>query len=322
MKKFLLAGVLGALLCSLPIKGYAQVAEKVENRKAFILTRDNLVSLRYTKLSTTKQPYDQSYSIVIQNNSTKQETIIDGKIESERLLSPLSNNQLNALIKKFNQNHLVALEGEYKFTTNTRESEYIALEASDSNNRDFYFSIGISGDADKQGEILLKDFFDFKRYLFSVSKLPAPLCPGGLPLPEPLVNWQNFSSLILETSGGFAGIRSQIKISANPQGPSSAPWTIQRSETVAGKTVEEIEKLSFYEEKGFIGFLNYARLDANNGKSWEQKDLRDGFNQVVTLQLRDGRKFIVSNYGDTAPPEYSALVQYLNELKDKTLATK
>ncbi len=84
---------------------------------------------------------------------------------------------------------------------------------------------------------------------------------------------------------------------------------------MGGRGVERHDILNSDEQFCLMRLLLTASLPNLNGKKFEQKSLDDGFNETLTAELNDGRKFTVSNYGDQAPPAYFAITRYLDELK-------
>lgn len=130
-----------------------------------------------------------------------------------------------------------------------------------------------------------------------------------------LVTTKNLQTLIFETSGGFAGLQDTLEIPVNKATHSSHRFPIFRTQVIGGRKTQSQGGLSAADIEGLIRLINAANLANLNGKSFEQKQLRDGFNEVLTVTLSNGRSFKVSNYGDTAPPEYYAITQYLNKLK-------
>jgi hypothetical protein len=133
--------------------------------------------------------------------------------------------------------------------------------------------------------------------------------------PNPIVDRENFSALVFETSGGFAGIESRLEIRTSED--DSKPFSLNWSYTVQKRGLARNVDLSSKEETALLAAVNDANLPDLNGKEFKQKHLADGFNEVLALTLESGEKFVVQNYGDAAPPEYFALTKFLRELQAK-----
>lgn len=327
MKKFFLAGVLGSLLGALPLT--ATAAPKPDATKAPVkvplVTRDNFVSVELFRRADSKSAelwlrLDNSGLRVkfelprtIDNDPKMGETVPYPYSWSEP--APMSTNQTNSFLKVLNTAQLPNLVGRYHRGKSSviGLAEVLVLTISDEKDRDRKFEIQNSIDAPPRGYLEVVAYLrNLQVQKFSDKDLPIP--------DSDWVTRDNFQSLTLETSGGFAGTRSLFEIKPRPSHSSLGGWIMSWSQTTYGlKQVKEVELGEIGE---LILQLNTARMADINGKNFQQPNLADGFNEVLTLALSNGKKFTVSNYGDTAPPEYSALVQYLSELKNKSLATQ
>jgi hypothetical protein len=118
-------------------------------------------------------------------------------------------------------------------------------------------------------------------------------------------------------SGGFFNIRSLIEIQRRPGNAGSSGVTMKWSQTIGGRGVDREAALSQQEVDELIRLLNAANLPTLNGQKYRQAGLADGFNEVLSLSLGDGRKFVVQNYGDQAPPDYYKITDYLRQLQQK-----
>lgn len=147
-----------------------------------------------------------------------------------------------------------------------------------------------------------------KRFLMSHARVLGVLCLNS----SDKITLQNLQSISFETSGGFAGIKSSISIW--PSSKSSKPG-IMWKQTIGGRDTEYFNILSDADFNHLVSMLNAAKISQLNGKKFEQVGLYDGFNETLTVTLKDGRKFVVENYGDTAPAEYYAITRQLELMK-------
>jgi len=314
------AAVLGALLM---LQSVMWAAPKTPTTKAPIVTRDNFVSLDYARSSRT----NEKVQLVLNSSALRYNffpglpTLLGGKsgldvmsVPSRQTAVNLSPNQLNTLIGKINELKLPALAGDYRQPVHTDEStETLILIISDENNRDRTYTIH-KGPAAPTGFSEMTDFLsDF--WEMKTSALGHSTVTAGSVRTFTRTNWK---TLTLSISGGFANLKSELKVSLIYPNPDLGNPALMWSQNLPGKKEQIFQrKLSVLETTEIIRLLNAAKLESLNGQNFRQKNLADGFNEVLTAELNDGQKFTVSNYGDQAPPEYFALTQYLNELKDK-----
>ena len=232
--------------------------------------------------------------------------------------SVFSNNQLNKLIVALNEAKFPSLAGKYgdEYEAKKRKVESLSMTISDENNRDRTFDILIRGDSAPRA---------YFKLTIDLSLLLAEKFPGrgtARETKKPFsISSETLVSLRLETSGGFAGIHSVLEIKPRPMSSSIGGWMWNWSQTIGGRT-EKAEGDITLEIPKLIELLNAANFPKLNGKDFKEKNLADGFGEVVTLKLKGGQTFTVSNYGNTAPKEYFALTQYLNETKAWTLPTQ
>jgi hypothetical protein len=323
MRRFLLAGVLAALICALQL--FAVAAEK----KVPAVTRDNFVSLDYQRsggfTSLKTQIEVQGNEVILEEfprfggvglesgiaNGSGLGLFSGQPITTPRPRARLSNNQLDALIRVVNKNKLPALAGKYRQEDLADGlNETLSLTISDENNKDQTFVVENYGNKAPAG------FFAVVFYLrqLRMDKFRGTSENTG----TNLVDQRNFEALTLETSGGFAGIRAKIEASQRPpQSSIRGDLVFKWSQIIAGRETNQSGSLTGDEQTQLMRLINAANLPALNGRHFRQKNLADGFSEVLTVTLKDGRSYTVSNYGDTAPPEYYPLIQYLNELKNQ-----
>lgn len=65
--------------------------------------------------------------------------------------------------------------------------------------------------------------------------------------------------------------------------------------------------------------LSNANLEEMNGKKYRQQGLMDGFNTTLTVTLKDGKKFTVESYGNTAPAGFYKILAEVNRLRQGQL---
>ncbi len=321
MKRFLLVGVLGALLCALALS--ANAAPKLDTKipaKVPLVTRDNFVSLELFRRENSKSEgvwlrLDNSGLRIkfrqSQQNSSGFVSVAPTQYSWSEPAA-MSRNQMESAVKFLNAAQLPRLTGNYHRGKSSVDGfgEVLVLTISDAKDRDQKFEIQNSIDAPPRVYRQVVDYLrDLQTQKFS-----------GIELPIPQSDWitrDNFNSLTLETSGGFAGIHSIFEIRTPPMTSSDSTIKLRLSQTIGGREATKNGALRFDEFDQLILLLNSARFSNLNGKNFKQKNLADGFNELLTLTLDNGIKFTVSNYGDTAPAEYSAIIQYLNELENR-----
>lgn len=133
------------------------------------------------------------------------------------------------------------------------------------------------------------------------------------------VTRDNFISLSLQKSGGFAGINTTLEVQGNvlsdfPSGRSAGTRTggaAQRSESV------RTYGLSNNQVKQLIDKINEFKLTALVG-NYKQKGLMDGFNETLTITISDSnnnnQQFVINNYGNAAPKSYFEFLTFFNAL--------
>lgn len=126
----------------------------------------------------------------------------------------------------------------------------------------------------------------------------------------PLFTRKTLQIVKFETFGGYAGTRSLLTIQVSPDAAS-----VELQSNARGRTEEQTAPLEAAEVDGLLRVLNAANLPKLDGKNFRQQNLFDGFNEILTVALRNGKSFTVQNYGAEAPPEYSAIVRYVRELQ-------
>ena len=322
MKKFYLAGVLGVLLCAFQLATVADEKSDVKKAPAKVplVTRDNFVSLQLFRRADSKSEgywlrFDNS-GLRIKFRQTPINAFDGGGLHpfANQWSEPasMSRNQVEAFLEVLNAVQLPKLAGYYSRGKSSVMGfvEVLVLTISDDKNHDQEFEIQNYSDSPPRG------YAKIIAYLRSLQV--QKFSDKDLQVPEAdWVTQDNFSSLTLETSGGFAGIRSLLQVVPAPGFSSIDGSKLKWSQTIGGRTETQEAGLSFEIPKELIRLVNSTNFSKLNGKKFQQPNLADGFNEVLTLTLNDGRTFTVSNYGDTAPPEYYALTQYLNELKNQ-----
>lgn len=298
-----LLGVLCALCCALQISARADA----EAKKIPLVTRDNFVSL---KLTTAGDAQMASSFVVAGNTISRARTRILGTASPENT-APLSNNQLVALLNAFNRAGFSGIEGNQAAiafsppTVRLRQTMTIVL--SDENNRDRSFTIAQFGAP------------GFDEFAAALRRLSADKFSD--PTSEDAVTRQNFQSVQLKTFGGFAGMQSSITISLEPSANNTKPKLVWE-QTIGGRKANRVRFPSDADFNHLISMLNAAKIAQLNGKKFEQAGLYDGFHETLTVILKNGRKFVVENYGNTAPAEYYAVMRQLKVMNDGTAAIK
>jgi hypothetical protein len=123
--------------------------------------------------------------------------------------------------------------------------------------------------------------------------------------PQPRDAYSDVSALTFHVTGGFAGTDETLTLRGDRLTFTRTRPALQREAT-----------LSAAEWRELAGVLRRADFIKLVGK-YEQKDLSDGFNETVTVQLGEGDKaktYVVENYGDRAPAAYYDVTKYLREL--------
>jgi len=326
--------------------------------KSPVVTRDNFVSLEYSTLETssgarlrlsiegnqvrltTSAPVLSGLSSVTPFSSV---TLYDSDtpfsgftpfsgVQPGSKSAPLSNNQLDALIKVINQLRLADIQEQAQKDKEPRTSENLTLVVSDEKNDDRTFVIN-SDDLISPKYSRLKDYLrqiqtqkfekavnptsDFSKILATPLGKESPLQSGG------------FQSLTFETSGGIANIKSRlaIVIFGNNISASYSPEPyIRWSRT--GNNEWVWASLTPGELQPLIQLLKDEDFPSLAG-NYAQPNLADGINEVLTLTLTASLfsslgppQFVVKNYGDQAPKGYYKITEYLRQLQQKKFPAK
>lgn len=146
----------------------------------------------------------------------------------------------------------------------------------------------------------------------SQPNIPAPARP-----PEADVQFtrDNFQSLEFNTSGGIAGIQTQMRLE-NGKATYSERSTPKRSAPFSQAELDALLKV-----------LNGSKFSKLVG-SYSNSGVADGISHDISVTLRgkraDGKPliFTVSDYADAAPPAYQTVVSYLAALKTRAFSQK
>ena len=287
------------------------------------VTRDNFVSLEFFSRAQAQQP---AYSLRLDNGGLRVKTepiFVSGgyggsgfgiphqaPFNDWSAPAPLSNAQFQAALKTIDGAQLPKNVGVTRGKSPFREFvETLTLTLSDSNNRDQKFALQSFGDGAPRALGQVKEFFrKLQIEKFGEKPMVAPL----------LVTRHNFASLTWKTSHGFPGLTAVLDIAPRPPLSSRGGWVLgwsNWSPTGASRENKRESEVFFEEIDELVRLINLANFPNLNGQNFRQEGLSDGFNDTLTLVLKDGQTFSVSNYGDTAPPEFGALVSYLQKLQ-------
>ena len=124
-------------------------------------------------------------------------------------------------------------------------------------------------------------------------------------------------SVTLETSGGIAGIHSLINVEVIQMYSPDSVTKINWINTIDGRIVARDAELEPYNFNDIIRLLNDAKIFTLSNKKYVQENLRDGFNEVLTITLNDGRQIVVENQSDKAPAAYYKITEFLRRLQQK-----
>lgn len=225
---------------------------------------------------------------------------------------PLSFNQQIALFNNINAARILEIAGDYR-QRNVADgfNETLTLTISDENDRDQQFVIKNYGDTAP------RNYYQFIDYLNELRDQKT-----GQTKATQSVDKENFQSLTLSTSGGIARIQSQVEIDAPDKETNSSQWMISSNEKRGRRTVRLQTNINVHELDALFQSLDTANLEKMNGKNYRQPGLFDGFNNTLTVTLRNGQKFTVDNYGDQAPAGFYKILEEVNRLKEKKLQDK
>lgn len=155
-----------------------------------------------------------------------------------------------------------------------------------------------------------------KTYLLMLPLLLAgcrpstPLAGGEPALPgeastRPRDAYDELSSLTFHLTGGFAGMDETLNIN---DGRITFVRVRPATDRQAVFTPAEMRELA-----AVLRRADFIKLVG----TYDQPQLRDGFNETLTIQLGAGDKaksYTVENYGDRAPAAYYDVTKYLREL--------
>lgn len=312
MRTLLKLAILGTLVWALTFQASA------DTKKAPEITRGNFVSLEF--LSRADKDWGNVW-LRLDNGGLRikfqpaPKTALTFEVPSVETNwsapAPMSNEQIEASLKFLNAAQLPKNVGLYYGKSKVVGlAEVLTLTLNDDQQRDQKFEIQNYGDAAPRA------YYEVTAFLrkLQIQKFSAQ----NLPIPAPAWTTSgNFRSLVLQTSGGFAGLRSTLAIKPRPMTSSIAGWVVNWLQTIAGRETIKSGGINFKEEAEIIRLINEANFAKLNGQRFQQPGLADGFNETLTLTLSSGQTFTVSNYGDQAPPEFLALTQYLGDLQQK-----
>lgn len=349
MKKFFVAGVLGALLCALPL--IAQSAPKPDAIKAPVkvplVTRDNFVSLEFT--NTDKLGEYESQFFVAGNQLRMEETAlrsIDGLFSDGKTLMGTDTVEILDAFKERTSSQPVMniLPGE--------SDDFSRFNPPFSNASK---SVGVSS---KQIEILIGELNKtvFTKVASSVSRnrlvgdqkyavwlvindeqgrdqIYTSAYNGNYfeAAPFNLINYLYYfqktkfpdgsrlwaQQYVPFTSSYFQSLT--LETSGGIEGKHFVARVravaqenhLQWSQSTDGKNFSQDKSLGPVGTWAFFRALNQAKIPSLNGKSYKQLNLTDGIKEVLTLTLSDGRTFTFSNYGNHAPKGLAYFVDYL-----------
>jgi len=321
MRNVFAKGVLCAALCALQFGAFADAKAPAKipvvtrnnfvmfgvkqwggrsNEKSELLMRDN--AMTYTLWLPARQLANSAKVQPIQNYAAD---------------ATLSNNQLAEFIRQLNAAQFSVRspnEKSRRYALADATQRSMTLTISDAKNQDQTFELG--GSPDRNLAAKGRDFLRFVRSLQS-QKIHLTK-PEATHTAAPLVTRENLQSITLETSGGFANIKTSLKVWVrHPFSDFTGPALVWSQTSPGAEEKSERRELAETEIKKLIRLLNSARLRTLNGQNFKQPNLADGINEVLTLSLNDGKTCKVSNYGNQAPIEYFVLTRYLRGLQDK-----
>lgn len=129
---------------------------------------------------------------------------------------------------------------------------------------------------------------------------------------RPEVSLLNFVSLQYERTGGYAGIRSGMSVHSGMLwvNPDTRPNQRQENQSYP---------MSFNQQVDLFDNINAAGITDLVG-DYRQRNLADGFDETLTLTISDAQnrdqRYVIKNYGDTAPRNFYRFIDYLNELRN------
>lgn len=311
MKSTFRVAVLLLAVCTVLFSGGAWA--KPDNRRAVPITRDNFVALEYESpagnTSFKRQILVRGNMFFIEGLPTLTNlALFSGNGEDARPAPAwLSNNQLDELLQLINRTRFTLLAGNYDDPkANGAVEEVLTLKYSDNNNHDRSVVLR------SQGKTAPRAFYQIVELLSLLRKEKYAVTVTDA---SALFTRDSLQQVTFNTLGGYAGIRTALEIKFPDPKEGTAvgiEWTssLNKDGTVrAGLKAEEADEL--------LRLLNAGNLPKLNGQRYRQPGLFDGFNETLTVTLRDGRKYVVENYGDQAPSGYTNITTYLRQLQQK-----
>lgn len=286
---------------------------KPDNRKAVPITRDNFVALEYESPAGNTSFKRQ---ILVRGNmffieglpSLTSLALFSGSGEETRPAAAwLSNNQLDEILRLINRTRLPLMAGNYDDPkANGAPEEVLTLKYSDNGNRDRSVVIR------SQGKTAPRAFYQVVELLHLLRKEKYAVATTDA---SALFTRDSLQQVTFNTLGGYAGIQTSLEIKfPDPKAgiAASIEWTSSLNKdgaTRASLKAEEADEL--------LRLLNAGNLPKLNGQRYRQPGLFDGFNETLTVTQRDGKKYVVENYGDQAPSSYTNIAAYLRQLQQK-----
>jgi len=281
-----------------------------------LVTRGNFVSLGWTARSkgktTTLSVSGNTLTRTIKDVNSRKGMAADsafahssewhaGRAWPESETAILSGDQLNELVHLANIANFPGLKPSYGKAP-TPQLDSFTLIASDAKFADKIWNVVCYHSGAPAAVADIKTFLSelaTQKFVFDATK----------------VTLANFVSLRMEQSGGFAGIQTLLSIT-----PDGINYGNTRRSTEPGAEEPPTMPISVADINALIQLLNEVDFPSLVG-IYQQKNLADGFNEVVTLRLQkpDGseQSFTVSNYGDQAPAGYYKVTAFLQKLQAK-----
>ena len=312
MKSTFRVAVLLLAVCTVLFSGGAWA--KPDNRRAVPITRDNFVALEYESPSGStsfkRQILVRGNMFFIEGLPTLTSlALFSGSGEDARPPAAwLSNNQLDELLRLINRTRLPLLAGNYDDPkANGAVEEVLTLKYSDNGNHDRSVVIR------NQGKTAPRAFFQVVELLELLRKEKYAVTTTAT---EALFTRDSLQQVTFESIGGFAGIQSTIEVKF-PEPKVNAAVSIEWMYTVNKRGLARNADLQAEEADELLRLLNAGNLPKLNGQRYRQPGLFDGFNETLTVTQRDGKKYVVENYGDQAPSGYTSIAAYLRQLQQK-----
>lgn len=357
MKKFCLAGVLGALLCasSLTVNAAPKADATQAPAKVPLVTRDNFVSLEFT--NTDELGAYKSQFCIAGNQLRIEETTLKStnsffdsitfvgnatsdKVEIHDSLKEDTSSQQSIGVALSESDILLALNAPYSNASKSVgvSNHQIELLIGELN------KIAFTKVSSPKGSVILADRRGDAVWLIindeqGQDQIYTAAYNGRYfqPAPFKLINYLYYfqktkfpdgSRLWSQQYVPFTRTYFQSLTLETSGGIEANRSTIivrvvpksndlQLSQSINGKDFGQDQSLGSVGTWTFFRLLNSAKLPSLNGKSYKQLNLADGINEVLTLTLSDGRTFTFSNYGNHAPEEYAVFTRYLKDLSKR-----